>query len=524
LASPDFIRSLIAQQQPQVLLSNLPYAALCKVGDHLSSNDAKWIHRVSPEETDVDIAAQAQVLLLGRKELCDGAQRRYAPYIDGLDPRLQGTADATEALQRIEDAVLTAAAADSSFPSVEQRHFVMRQQLFGNSSLSQVMFELSNALIELGVPTIPQDEVPIFAGGFVHREEQLFRSSSAAKFNRIQRYVARPHNPELSITLHFALIRAAAQFAHSGAFPSLAGEEVLYATGRYAVTRQMVELLTERFTKVLAPSRYVLDRYFQAGLSGRMGAVVPHGIDPEVYSPSAAPLRHPAFKSFIFLQSSFPWVLDKGFDLTIKAFSQAFSCSDDVSLVLRVPRIRDVEERNLNFGLLERQVSEATTRPGAPQIVLLELDIEPDQRSGLFTAADCYVFPLRTEGFSITILEAMACGLPVIATPWSGPADFLSPRWAHLLRHGRPALERRGKSPIPFYQVEPDLDHLIHLMRHVYTHRDEAKALGRRAAEAARAHWTWKHAALKLASLFSLTPDGATNSRAGESDETCTAQ
>jgi hypothetical protein len=29
----------------------------------------------------------------------------------------------------------------------------------------------------------------------------------------------------------------------------------------------------------------------------------------------------------------------------------------------------------------------------------------------------------------------MACGLPAIATPWSGPADFLSPWYSYTLRH-----------------------------------------------------------------------------------------
>jgi hypothetical protein len=52
------------------------------------------------------------------------------------------------------------------------------------------------------------------------------------------------------------------------------------------------------------------------------------------------------------------------------------------------------------------------------------------------------------------------------------------------------------------HHVEPELDHLIHLMRYVYSHRDQAMSLGRRAAEVARLNWTWRHAAVRLGSVL----------------------
>jgi glycosyltransferase involved in cell wall biosynthesis len=97
------------------------------------------------------------------------------------------------------------------------------------------------------------------------------------------------------------------------------------------------------------------------------------------------------------------------------------------------------------------------------------------------------------------VLEAMACGLPAIATDWSALPDFMNAANAYPLPvDGRVA----AKSKCPYYQgfrwAEPSFVHLRRLMRHVYENRAEAAARGERAARDVREKWTWDRSAAKI--------------------------
>jgi glycosyltransferase involved in cell wall biosynthesis len=121
------------------------------------------------------------------------------------------------------------------------------------------------------------------------------------------------------------------------------------------------------------------------------------------------------------------------------------------------------------------------------------------QLAALYRSVDCFIAAGRGEGWNMPLTEAMACGVPAIATAWGGQMEFLSEEVAYLLR-------TRGTIPAvakcPYYDgfswADPDPEHLGALLRHVVEHRDEAAAKGRRAAEAMRTQWTWHHAADRI--------------------------
>ena len=85
--------------------------------------------------------------------------------------------------------------------------------------------------------------------------------------------------------------------------------------------------------------------------------------------------------------------------------------------------------------------------------------------------ADVFVFPSFFEGFGLVLLEAMACGLPAIATDATAGPEVLDDQSGRLMPAG-------------------NLDALVSLLRDFSDRRDALPAM-RAAARAAASRCTW---------------------------------
>ncbi len=99
-----------------------------------------------------------------------------------------------------------------------------------------------------------------------------------------------------------------------------------------------------------------------------------------------------------------------------RAFVQALQAAPEARQRLRLVMIGDGPLRNEAQALLEQAgCADLAWLPG-------ERNDVPEILRGL----DCFVLPSLAEGISNTILEAMACGLPVIATDVGGNAELIA--------------------------------------------------------------------------------------------------
>jgi glycosyltransferase involved in cell wall biosynthesis len=96
----------------------------------------------------------------------------------------------------------------------------------------------------------------------------------------------------------------------------------------------------------------------------------------------------------------------KGLDLLADAFIDAAGRVGDAHLVVAGPRDAGADD-------FERRIASA----GIGHRVHLVGEIAGDRKHGLLQAASVFAQPSRNEGFSVSILEALASGRPVVITP-----------------------------------------------------------------------------------------------------------
>ncbi|KMQ67171.1 hypothetical protein ACM39_15470 [Chryseobacterium sp. FH2] len=102
----------------------------------------------------------------------------------------------------------------------------------------------------------------------------------------------------------------------------------------------------------------------------------------------------------------------------------------------------------------------------------------------LINKADCYISLHRSEGFGLTMAEAMALGKPVIATGYSGNLDFTNTNNSFLVKY-KMVKHEVDLSVLPKnnYWSEPNTDHAAELMKFVFENQDQAFEIGKKAKE-----------------------------------------
>jgi glycosyltransferase involved in cell wall biosynthesis len=157
----------------------------------------------------------------------------------------------------------------------------------------------------------------------------------------------------------------------------------------------------------------------------------------------------------------------------IEAFESVFSEHDRVRLVLKVANADENPEFSDYLDALARRDR---------RYIVLRQTMETSDLAGLVRASNCYVSPHRSEGFGLTVAEAMSLGVPVIATDYGGTEDFVTEQVGFPLRYCLIEIDQdQGPYTKGAIWADPSREHLRELLRSVVASPRAAAARGERA-------------------------------------------
>lgn len=148
--------------------------------------------------------------------------------------------------------------------------------------------------------------------------------------------------------------------------------------------------------------------------------VIPNVVDTRFFTPPQAPR---ATKTFTFLAVG-NLLEAKGFHLLLQAYADRYLNDDGVQL--------QIAGEGPERGRLERLAADLGI---ASRIKLLGILSREEVRAAMWNS-DALVHPSFQETFGVAIIEAMATGLPVVATRCGGPEDSVSPACGLLVSPG----------------------------------------------------------------------------------------
>lgn len=149
------------------------------------------------------------------------------------------------------------------------------------------------------------------------------------------------------------------------------------------------------------------------------GPVIPHGIDTGVLRP-LGPAERTRIRNRYGLEGLTAGCVGantgrKRFDLLLKSFSLFLSTVKKGTLIIKTDRVRSREDFHLSDFARKLGVGS--------NVVIIDGEISTAELCEIYNAMDVYLSLSEWEGFCIPVIEAMACGTPVITHPVQGPGE-----------------------------------------------------------------------------------------------------
>ena len=182
---------------------------------------------------------------------------------------------------------------------------------------------------------------------------------------------------------------------------------------------QLINFCVKRVDAFIAVSQVTKHRFLNwAGLAPDKGFVLPNAVNFNKFTPGPKKgvlLRRYRLQGKRVLMT-LGWIRsneDKGFDKVIDLLPELSRKIDNLVYII------------VGEGDDKPRLMEKVRRLGITDQVIFTGFIPESQKADYYRLADAYVMPSRGEGFGFVFLEAMACGIPVVASKIDGGCEAL---------------------------------------------------------------------------------------------------
>ena len=255
----------------------------------------------------------------------------------------------------------------------------------------------------------------------------------------------------------------------------------------------MPEALEDSDVTIITPSRWSRQGFLRSGVHPNRVVVVPHGVDTNLYKPLAEDERTTLREklgianSFVFLNVG---ILsdNKGIRPLLKAFASIVEQYPQARLLLKGSDTL-FESTKFLTASAKAVLTDTEAEKVQSRLAYISKSLSNRELVRLYQAADVYLSPYLAEGFNLPVLEAAACGLPVICTQGGPTDDFTRPEFSLQISSQMKPMNIGGET---VFLLEPNLSHLIEQMQWAIAHPEFRLQAREAAPKFIGQHFTWK--------------------------------
>jgi hypothetical protein len=174
----------------------------------------------------------------------------------------------------------------------------------------------------------------------------------------------------------------------------------------------------DTFHYIFATSHWGRNIMVERGMDRDKIVVIPEGVDQRFYNPYGRPSSNRSGKTKFLMVGKYEQ--KKGYREAFEALHIAAQQNANIELLTKSDWINGTNAvLHPEFIQLVQQYQDKFN------IVVYTGNFSREQMRTLYYSADYFLHPSRCEGWSLPLIEAIACGLPCISTRFGGHSEYL---------------------------------------------------------------------------------------------------